>query len=466
MPTALPLAANLDQLRKQAKDLLRGQRAGQPRALARFADSGLRLGTPIRLADAQLVLAREYGFASWPKLRAYLLRVQANGPTLQHAYQADLGYYADRAAGLLASAQDGTEPAVRTFAHWQAPLTKQGARAVVAREHGFSSWPALRAHVTGLAGSGEPFARAYQAIEAKDLDALAGLLDRFPDLVHALGTNRNDLLGLALGTRDERLVELVIRRGADVTRANAHGSTPLHNAGRPDLTRLLLAAGAPVEGSARGDGGTPLAFALFWGSRETAELLAEHGILPANLRIAAGLGKLDLIDALLAADGTLSDAAGAHRAFYRPHSGFPAWRPGNDPQQIRDEALTWAARNNRVAAIERLVARGADPCADVYRGTALTWAAFTGSTAAARRLVELGADPDQQATFGGPEHGKGVTALHLAAQNGRTETVRALLALGADPSIRDDLYHGDARGWALNGEHAELAEELRARIDF
>ena len=142
---------------------------------------------------------------------------------------------------------------------------------MIAREHGFRAWPALRRHVAGLRESGEPFARAYRAIEAHDVERLAALLDRFPELVRARGTNGNDLLGMAGATCDERLVAILLERGADVTRANAHGWTPLHQAAYSDLpqmARMLLDAGAPVDVSARGDGGTPLVVALFWGNRD------------------------------------------------------------------------------------------------------------------------------------------------------------------------------------------------------
>src|SRR6185295_7855945 len=110
---------------------------------------------------------------------------------------------------------------------------------------------------------------------------------------------------------------------------------------QPQLARMLLDAGAPVEASARGDGGTPLVVALFWGNTATAELLAELSLAPRNLRVAAGLGRVELIDELV---GTAS--AGAHRGFYRPHSGFPTWHPTDDPQEILDEALAWAARSD------------------------------------------------------------------------------------------------------------------------
>ena len=216
---------------------------------------------------------------------------------MQHAYREDIEYYDDRAQGLLASAQDGTAGAVAAFARYDAPLTPDGARTVVAREHGAESWPALERHVAGLRDSGEPFARAYRAIEAHDVDGLAALVDEQPDLVAAQGTNGNDLLGMAGATCDERLVAVLLERGADVTRGNAHGWTPLHQAAYsnlPLLARMLLDAGARVDVSARGDGGTPLIVALFWGNRDTAELLAEHGVHPRNLRAAAGLGRLEL----------------------------------------------------------------------------------------------------------------------------------------------------------------------------
>jgi len=374
-----------------------------------------------------------------------------------HAYRGDVAYYEERADGLLASAHDGTEPAVAAFERHRAPLTPEGARAVVAAEHGSAGWEAF---VRDLGNLGDaPFARAYRLIEAHDVDGLRAQLDAHPELVRTRGTNGNDLLGFAGATCDERLVTLLLARGADPRGANVHGWTALHQAaysGLPALVELLLEAGAPVDVFARGDGGTPLIVALFWGHRDAAERLAEEGVEPANLRAAAGLGRLDLIDAVLA-DGR----AGAHRGFYRPHGGFPAWTPSGDPQEVLDEALAWAARNDRGDALERLVERGASVSADVYRGTALAWAAACGRVDAIRRLVALGADPSQRTTFGGPAHGQGATALHLAAQDGRLGAIRALLELGADPTLTDGLYDATPAGWADHAGHAGAAEVLR-----
>jgi ankyrin repeat protein len=463
---SLPAAPSLEQLRKQAKDLLRAHRAGDPEAVARVAAHHPHPDEPLKLTGAQLVIAREHGFPSWPRLGAYVERVAAYGPELEHAYHEDLDYYEGRAFGLRASAEDGTPGATAAFERWHAPVTEAGARAVVARAHGFASWQALRRHVAGLRDAGEPFARAYRAIEAHDVEALRVQLDRFPGLVAAKGTNGNDLLGMAGATCDERLVALLLERGADPNAANAHGWTPLHQAGYsglPPLARMLLDAGARPDMFARGDGGTPLVIALFWGHRQTAELLAEHGVHPRNLRAAAGLGRVDLVDELLPADGRLAPEAGAHRGFYRPHSGFPHWEPRDDPQEVVDEALAWAARNDAVEVLDVLVARGADLEADVYRGSALMWAAAEGKVAAVRRLLALGADPNGRSTFGGPSHGEGVTPLHLAAGDGHLEVIEALLDAGADPTLRDALHGGPAVGWAKHWGQAAAVELLRSR---
>jgi len=256
---------------------------------------------------------------------------------------------------------------------------------------------------------------------------------------------------------------MLLEHGADPSRGNAHGWTPLHQAasmGRPDLAQMLLAAGAPPAAAARGDGGTPLVIALFWGHPVPMELLEVVGLSPGNLRVAAGLGLIDLIGDLVGADGRPTVAARAHRAFYRPHSGFPAWHPSDDPREVLDESLSWAARSDRPDAVEALVARGADPEADVYRGTPLAWAAACGRTATIRRLLELGADPDGRSSFGGPDHGEGVTPLHLAAGDGHLDAVAVLLEAGADSRARDALHGGTPADWAAHGCQTAAARLL------
>src|SRR5258708_1338705 len=77
----LPPGANLRQLRNQAKDLYRACREGDPNAIHRIGQTHPRFSgitqaeiaaAGISLTDAQLVIARELGFDSWPKLKKHV----------------------------------------------------------------------------------------------------------------------------------------------------------------------------------------------------------------------------------------------------------------------------------------------------------------------------------------------------------------------------------------------------------
>lgn len=65
-----PVRPNLEQLRHQAKDFLRALKNGDAAALAELRKHHSKAIDPAeaKLADAQLVLARSYGLASWPRL--------------------------------------------------------------------------------------------------------------------------------------------------------------------------------------------------------------------------------------------------------------------------------------------------------------------------------------------------------------------------------------------------------------
>ncbi len=81
MPPSEHLPPSLRQLRNQAKDLHKAQKAGDPSALRRIGAFHPRFSgssqaeiaaAEIVLADAQLVIARELGFRSWPKLKTHI----------------------------------------------------------------------------------------------------------------------------------------------------------------------------------------------------------------------------------------------------------------------------------------------------------------------------------------------------------------------------------------------------------
>ena len=130
---------------------------------------------------------------------------------------------------------------------------------------------------------------AYKALEARDTPRLVELLDAHPGLVHARGTNGNDLLGMAALEH----VRILLERGADPNRGNDYGWTKLHQAGysnQPELAEIMLDAGGRLDLSARGDGGTPLIAALFWGHREVVAAARPRAGQPPGRRGARAAG--------------------------------------------------------------------------------------------------------------------------------------------------------------------------------
>jgi ankyrin repeat protein len=479
---------NLEQQKKRAREFLQAIRSGNPDALARLVRHHTRWaavdeGTVrllVSLHDAQFALAREEGFASWAKLKAYAEPASEAGHT--RLFETDLSWMKDRVHGLLRT-RHSAGPAVLEqirawhprFREWrdeeirQAAFTVDDAKLVYAREHGFETWPDLMARVnvlasTDAAADAEPFLRAFALLRAGDVDGFAELLRKHPRLARERGTNGNTLLNLAVsfaGKPDWKgglsPIAALLAAGADVNEGNHRGWTPLHQAAyanRPEIATLLIGQGAAVDAEAHGAGGTPLIVALFWGHREVADLLGVDVVAPNNLRAAAGLGRPELVEACFQPDGTLTPEASAARGFFRPHSGFPEWQPSPDPQEVLDEALVWACKSNRVAVLPKLVQAGARLNADPYRGTPLIWAAVCNRAEAALWLLDHGAEINQKATFGGLTHGQGITALHLAAQYGHLAMVRLLVERGADRSNKEDLYQSTAEGAAnFFGQH-------------
>jgi hypothetical protein len=158
----LPARPSLGQLQKQAKELLKQYCAGESAALERFQKASPRLATPgyqqlVTLADAQFVLAREYGFESWAKLKHQVELMRA--PVLKQ--------YKQLANDLAAAYTSGDSMAIRevnwnfgtSFAWDHEPLEMQrrlttwfasgtrtpdlalaDAQRMVAHSYGFESW--------------------------------------------------------------------------------------------------------------------------------------------------------------------------------------------------------------------------------------------------------------------------------------------------------------------------------------
>jgi ankyrin repeat protein len=303
----------------------------------------------------------------------------------------------------------------------------------ISRANGFKSWRALRQHIESLTRLWD---RAVAAVQGDQLDDLVRILrDRPTIVIQRTSSSSYSLLHYVPNRVGENkplrlaILKLLLEAGLPVDTAlpfnsdrTEGGETALHFAATLNDTEIvdaLIAAGASVHLSASGDGGTPLVQGLFYGAVAATERLASEAVTPGNLRTAAGLGRLDLIDQFIIG-GKLSPAAGQHRQFYRPHNEFPAWTPSANPQEWLDEALIYAARNGRVDA--------------------------------AARLIDLGANVNAIPYF--------ASALHFAAHDGRREIVELLLDHGADATLIDRKYNGIAEDWARHSGQNDIAQLL------
>jgi hypothetical protein len=153
----LPERPSLENLRKQAKELLRDYRGGVPVAVERVRSVCPR-SEVIALADAQFVLAREYGFESWPKLVHHVASLQPSAPLAPFTELAN-----DLVAACAANDAEALGRVNRLFgrsfgqdelraevARRLAPIAGRptefspaDVQLLVARQYGFESWPKL-----------------------------------------------------------------------------------------------------------------------------------------------------------------------------------------------------------------------------------------------------------------------------------------------------------------------------------
>ena len=299
---ALPPRPDLDQLRHQAKELLRAARAGQQEAVARLTA----VSKNQTLAAAQLSVARGFGFASWPRLR---LEVE----TRRALDAGDLS----RLARLLAEQPSLTRSAMQHWSDHPQGVTPLGYVAMLrfdTHRHRWRDVAATGATARTLLAAGVP--------------------------VDGRGEDPETPLITAASYGDASVAVVLIEAGADLDRTAAEhaggvpGGTALQHAavfGMTEVVDLLVAAGAHVrsveEAAAAGDLGGWL----------TGDTPADAKIRA--LVMAADHQRLEVIDELVRA-GTPVDAVD------------PAF--GRQPLRI-------AAANGRARSVERLLRHGADP---------------------------------------------------------------------------------------------------------
>jgi len=315
-----------------------------------------------------------------------------------------------------------TEAQLKTF-------SLADAQCVLAREHGFESWPKFIKHIQDISRAHSPvskFELAADAIVTGDLPTLNCLLQENPELARARSTRAHGAPLIhyvaANGVEDFRqktpgnIVEItraLLRAGAEVDSTTSEyggGSTALglaatsyHPAAagvQMELLDALLKAGANVNGAP--GGWNPVVAALHNGRGDAAAFLAERGA-HLDLEAAAGTGRLDVLPLYINEDGSLKNGATKKQLEY----GF-------------------------------------------------IWACEYGRTSAVKFLLERGVRADSSPTCG-------ETGLHWAAFAGHAEIVELLLAANAPVNVTEQGNGGTPLGWAVYGWNNPAPEFANAR---
>lgn len=490
----LPDNPDIEQLKGAAKVLRDLVRAGfdEPVALVRehhpkLADLGA--GEPaaarLKLADAQLTLARHHGFASWPRLRRHvelvnrLTRTPHTQPTDEDLADADtflrlacLNYGTDdpsrwrRAARLVADHPDLARASIHTAAaagDVAAATALLAARPESAREQGgpFAWEPLLYLTYSRLdvdvAGSGREYLTVARLLLEAGADPNAGYLwEGLPSPFTALtGVFGRGEQGAPPHRDEQALARLLLEAGAE-----ANDSQTIYNRGAGDLPRddtefleLLFDFGL-----GRGDGGPwrrmlghehldpsdlvaeALQHAAEAGLVERTRLLLVRGADPARPGTHPGYGgRRPYEGAILHGNlevARLLAAAGADTTTVDPFSGFIGACLAPDPAAV-DELVSGDA-----TLLDRALGERADLVAR---------AAELGRPAAIQLLVGLGFDVNARCR---------TTALHEAALRGDLEVVVLLIALGADPAIVDTEHHSTPKGWAAHNARSAVVDYL------
>jgi hypothetical protein len=279
------------------------------------------------------------------------------------------------------------------------------------------------------------FHPAITAIKSGDLEKLKALLLEDPSLATARSSRSHPTLlqCLALDAVDVankvEMAQVLIDAGAEI-------NEPLGAAACIDnvaIAALLLDRGAAINGTGSW---SPLEEALYWNNRGVIDLLLARGASVHNLRIAAGVGRTDLIESFFGSDGSLKPEAGKIAwPFGEPEKSnlggnikaelqakFAGWT--NDQQEIINNAFVYACMHNQIEAAKLLLQRGA----------------------------QINAVP--------PGFDYSGSGLHYAALNGHRPMVEFLIDQGADVSVKDTKVHSTAAGWANHGGHPELRDYL------
>jgi hypothetical protein len=423
----LPARPNLEFERKEAKALIRRLRARDPDSLARARAQHSAIDASssdrIQLTDAQLVIAREYGFASWPKLVRYFSDVARQRYSVKGSIHTRLDWLQQSVQSILSGHSRRTSRSGRALAAYaprfyglrmdavfaMAPSEVE-ARLVIARENGFPSWEVMQEIIatefSRRPGEWEidPFLLAKKAIVAGDLAELERLVAQYPELLHPTeyeAAKGRNLLSIVLhheqndgAAKYRPIIEWLESHGLDLQdELNRQLCGHLHM--KPEKVRWLLERGADPHWIA--PNGVPVlehALIRYWNG-EAVDLVAVRVRPRSALWIAAGLGDIDGVRRFLDRHGKPTAAARRHRPDFDAVGPVGAMsHPDPEDEEILIEAFFIALLNGRTHVMEYMASRGAPVNSVLWDMPVLPMAVGNGMTTIVESLLRCGADPD------------------------------------------------------------------------
>jgi ankyrin repeat protein len=400
---ALPDTPNLEWLRKQAKQRLKELRQ---------ADSDA------RLADAQLDLARRYGFPSWRALKEHVDSLTVDGQLFEAAQTGDVSKLRALLDAHPAKLYVRNQPYEHTLLHIAA---HNGRLEVVELLLKRGIDPNTRE-------KGDNTYALHWAAAAGHLDVVRVLADAGGDVVGDGDDHALQVIGWATGwegcddATHRALADFLISRGAQ---HHIYSAMALNDA--EEVRRVV--ANDPSQlarpQSHNEDFRLPLHFAVHKKLRGMIVLLLELG-----------------------ADPLGTDASGFTAAAYAtdPEIDVPILEAIR--QRVGPTLLTSLGLGDWESAA-RILER--DPSA-VEKDGLLHLMAKRGNAAAVKWLLERGANPSALWNHWGAL----VTPLHLATLANHPDVARELLDAGADSTIRDSMHDSDALGWANFFQRREI----------
>ncbi len=245
----LPASPRLEHLKRQAKRLLKAYRSGDTRVAHRLAQYlSLSQGSPpLKLSDAQLVIAREYGFASWPRLKQHVQSLRQ--PADDVVEQFKVAVREGTADGLRRLLQQ--HPELKSIV--DDPLFDFEAPAIVYRKTNRDMVEVLLNSGANINARSRWWAGSFGVLDDVSPEHGQFLIERGAGIdIHAASG-----LGLI-----DRLQELLTGQPDLVNAPGGDGMRPLHFARSPAVIDLLLDHGAEIDARDVDHNGTPAQHAI------------------------------------------------------------------------------------------------------------------------------------------------------------------------------------------------------------